>query len=103
MPEGRLCMRSNALVRMEQHLLEATVHAHALVLGQVQQESGKTFLQTHRNVHALDFDWRAGAEQMMSEGKIVPMQVPHDVVPDSVPSVFNPFGDFNALGAVKFV
>jgi hypothetical protein len=52
---------------MEQNFLQATVHAHALVLGQVLQETGKTLLETHRNVDPIDFDWRASVEQVMPE------------------------------------
>ena len=33
MPEGCLYVRSNTIVRMEQHFFEATVHGHVLVLG----------------------------------------------------------------------
>jgi hypothetical protein len=38
---------------------------------------------------ALDLDCWAGLEQVMSEGKAVPMQIPHDVVADTVRPVSN--------------
>src|SRR5262249_7790047 len=103
MPERGLGVRADTVVGMEQHLFQATVHAHALVLGQVQQESSKTLFQTHGDVHALDFDGRADIEKMMSEGKIVAMQVAHDIVTESVLSVGNGFGDLHALGAMELV
>src|SRR5258707_4875933 len=42
--EGRLSVRPDAFVRMQQHLLQATAHAHVFVLRQVLEQSGKPLL-----------------------------------------------------------
>lgn len=39
----------------------------------------------------------------MSEGKVVPMQIQHRVVADTIRPVRNRFHHFNALDAVKLV
>lgn len=63
--EGGLCVRPHAVIRVQQHLFETTVHAHAFVFCQVLQQAGQALLQPHGYVHALDFDWRPGVEQVM--------------------------------------
>src|ERR1700726_2995754 len=67
LPKSRLRVRSNTLIRMEQNFLQTTVDAHVLVLGQIIEQPGETLLQAQRNVHSLDFDWRARIEHGMPE------------------------------------
>src|SRR5580700_11523981 len=98
-PERCLRMWPDTIVSMQQHFLQTAIHAHALVLGQILQKSGKTLLQPHRHVHPLDLYWRAGVEQVMPKRKIVSIQVPHDVVADSVGPVVDRFRHRDVVGA----
>jgi len=59
--------------------------------------------QTHRNIDSLDFERRAGVEQVMSEHEVVSIEVPHRVVANSVGPVVDCLGDFDACDAVELV
>jgi hypothetical protein len=80
MVERRLRVRPDTFIRMQQHLLEAAAHAHALVPCQILEQRGETPFQAHRHVDTLDRDRRPRVEQVMPEHKVIPVQVPHHVV-----------------------
>jgi hypothetical protein len=46
------------LASVQQDFFETTRQAHAFVAGQIMEQSGKTLFQSHRNLHALNFDGR---------------------------------------------
>ena len=43
-------MRPDAVIGMQEHLLETAVYTHAIVLGEILEESSEAFLQTQRHV-----------------------------------------------------
>src|SRR5580693_3442874 len=49
-------MRPDALISMQQNLLETGVDTHALVFGEVSEKCCETFLQTHRHIDPLNFE-----------------------------------------------
>ncbi len=96
-------MRPDAFIGVQQHLLQATVYAHALVFGEILEERSETFLQAQRHIDSLDFDRRAGVVQGMSEHQEIPVQVAHGVVTDAIWSVVDCLRDFDGIGPVEFV
>ena len=49
-------MRSDALIRIQQHLLETAVNTHPLVFGEISEKRCETLLQTHRHVDPFNFE-----------------------------------------------
>src|SRR6267378_1778323 len=96
-------MRPDTVIGMQQHLLETAVDIHTLVFGEILEKRRETFLQTHRHVDSLNFDRRAGVEQVMSKHEVIPMQVAHGIVADAVWPVVDGRGNLDSIGAVEFV
>jgi hypothetical protein len=71
--------------------------------GEILEECRETFLQTHGHVDSLNFDGRAGVEQVVSKHEVISIQVAHDIVADAVWSVVDCLRDFDTIGAVEFV
>src|SRR5215472_2289301 len=99
------CFRvwSDALVRMEQHLLKATIHTHALVYGKILKKCSEAFLQSHRHVDPLNLDGRTCVEQLVSKDQVVPIHIPHGVIADAVWSVIDHLRDFHPIGTMELV
>ena len=72
--EIRFRVRSHSLERVQKCLLKTATEAHALVLGEIAEQAGKTFLKAHRDVYALDLQRRPGVEQAMTKPKFVPFR-----------------------------
>src|SRR3954464_781610 len=102
-PEIAFRMRSDAVERVQQRLLETTVHGHVLVLRQILKQRGKALLETDRDVDALDLDPRSEVEQWMPEREHVPVQIVHAVVAQSIFPIRRRNDDVDAVGALKFV
>src|SRR3954468_8974631 len=83
-PEIAFRMRSDAVERVQQRLLETTVHGHALVLRQILKQRNKALLETDRDVDALDLDRRTKVEERMPERQHVAVQIAHAVIAQSV-------------------
>jgi len=91
------------LARVKEYLFEATIHGHTLMVGQILEQRGETFLQTHGNIHALNLESRARVEQVMSEHEVVPVQIPDCIVAQSPGPVPRRLDDFDAVGALELV
>src|SRR5258706_1028179 len=94
---------ANTVERMQQGLLEAAAHTHALVLGQIAQERGEALLQPHRDIDPLDLDRRPGVEQVMAERQLVPVEVANPVVAYPVSAVSRRFDELDALRALELL
>lgn len=88
---------------VQQDLFEATGQAHALVPGEIVEQSGEALLQSHRNTHALDRQRRFGARKTMSEAEMVTLQVAHGVVSQSLSAVLDRHRNLDAFRPVKIV
>src|SRR5258708_3995200 len=96
-------MRADAVIGMQQHLLETAVYTHALMFGEILKKCRETLLQTDRHVDSLNFDRRASIEQVMSKHEVIPMQVAHGIVADAVWSIIDCLRNFDTIGTVEFV
>src|SRR5579862_201169 len=96
--ECRLRVWTDTFVGVKKDFFETTIHAHALVRSQIVQKSCQPLFESNRHVHALNFDWRSGTEQVVTEGKVVPVQITDAIIANSVVLVGNWFGDFDAGG-----
>jgi hypothetical protein len=62
-------MRPDALVRMQEHLFQATADGHAFGFRQILEQGRQALLQTHGNVHALDLEGRPGELRRLAPGE----------------------------------
>lgn len=63
------------LAGMKENFFEATIHSHALMLGQIVEQAGETFLQTHGNIDAFDLERLNHVVLVMSEHEVVSVQI----------------------------
>lgn len=75
------------LAGVKENFFEATIHVHALMDGQIVEQRGETFLQTHGNIDALDLERLTHIVLVMPENEVVPVQIPDYVVAHSPRSV----------------
>lgn len=91
------------LVGVQKNFFKATRHAQPLVLGEIVEQGGKSLLQAHGHIHALDLQRFAGVEQVMSEFKLVSVEIPYSVIAQSLVPVAWRHHDVDSCSAMELV
>src|SRR3954451_10585692 len=101
MPQRRLSVRTDAIVGMEQDLLQCPRHARVPVCRKVLEQRGEPLLESYGQIDPLDRNRRPGVMQRMAEYQMVAVEIAHAVVANAILAIADLDGDLHTVVAVK--